>query len=127
MNNVEWDQIISILYEVIKSYNIKVTIWKGIIIKTIISERYDIPKQVHNSPVGGHKGINKTFARYSYYWKNMKYDVQDFMNNCLQCKLKKLTRQEVKQEMIFTDTLGSAIDKIAVDLTGPFKVTENEQ
>ena len=55
----------------------------------------------------------------------MKLQVQDFIDQCLQCKLKKLTRIRVKQPLTLTDTPGCAFEKIAIDLTGPFPVTEN--
>ena len=51
-------------------------------------------------------------------------DVQNYIDQCLQCKLKKLTHYKTKQRMILTDTPGNAFDKLAVDITGPFSIKE---
>lgn len=55
----------------------------------------------------------------------MKLDIQDYINQCLQCNLKKLTRKKIKQPMILTDTPNFAFDRLAIDITGPYNVTEN--
>ena len=63
--------------------------------------------------------FNKTFARLrlNYYWDKIIDDIQDNIDQCLHCILKKLTRIKTKQRMILTDNQGSAFDKLAVDIT----------
>jgi len=62
-------------------------------------------------------GVTKTNneIKHSYHWENLKLDVQKYIQQCLQCQLKKLVRVKIKQPMI-TSTPGSSFDKIAVDI-----------
>jgi hypothetical protein len=47
--------------------------------------------EYHESPVGGHRGMNKTFReiRKRYEWLNMKQDIEKFMKRCKSCQLNK--------------------------------------
>lgn len=42
-------------------------------------------KEFHESPVGGHAGVQRTYIRLStnFYWPGMKKDVQEFVGQCL--------------------------------------------
>ena len=64
--------------------------------------------ELHDSPIGGHRGVSKTFNRIKtqYYWENLKEDIQRRIQQCLKCQLKKLTRLKTKQPMVITDTPG---------------------
>jgi len=62
--------------------------------------------------------------KHNYYWKNLKADIQRYIQQCLQCQLKKLVRVETKQPMMITDTPGSSFDKVAMDIVGPLSKTE---
>ena len=53
----------------------------------------------------------------------MKKDIQNFIQRCRQCQLKKLTRIKTKQPMIITDTPGAAFDKVSLDIVGPLPIT----
>ena len=55
----------------------------------------------------------------------MKLYIQNYIDQCLKCKLTKLTRVKTKQTMIITDSPLFAFSKLAVDLTGPYKIIEN--
>lgn len=70
-------------------------------------------------------GVTKTYHRLRsrYYWENMKEEVQTFIQHCLS-ELRKLTRVKLRQPMAITDTPGTAFEKVALDLVGPFPVTE---
>jgi len=52
----------------------------------------------------------------------MKKDIQNFIQKCRQCQLKKLTRIKTKQPMIITDTPGSSFDKVSLDIMGPLPI-----
>lgn len=125
--NIQWNYIEQNLLSVFKNEQINVTICSGIVTCPPISHRHTLIQEAHESALSGHKGRSKTYARLrlNYLWENMKSDVQDFLDQCLQCKLKKLTRIKIKQSMILTDTPGDAFDKIALDITGPYPITEN--
>ncbi|KAL6423911.1 hypothetical protein ACFW04_010386 [Cataglyphis niger] len=53
----------------------------------------------------------------------MKKDIQNCIQRCRQCQLKKLTRIKTKQPMVITDTPGSAFDKVSLDIVGPLPIT----
>jgi len=75
---------------------------------------------MHCSPAGGHRGVTKTYHRIknNYYWENLKPDVQRYIQQCLQCQLKKLIRVKINQLMVITDTPGSSFDIVAIDIVG---------
>lgn len=86
-----------------------------------LEKRDEIFYELHNSPIGEHRGVSKTYnrIRQDYYWENLKPDVQRRIQQCLQCQLKKLVRQKTKQPMAITDTPGTVFDKLAMDIVGP--------
>ena len=53
----------------------------------------------------------------------MKIDIQNFIQQWLQCQLKKCVRIKTKQPVVITDTPGTAFDKIAMDIVGPLPRT----
>ena len=59
----------------------------GSITQPLISRRYNLIKEAHDSAIGGHKGNNKTCSRLrrNYYWENIKIDIQDYIDQCLNC------------------------------------------
>ena len=58
----------------------------------------------------------------------MKTDIQKFIQQCLQCQLKKCVRIKTKQPMVITDTPATAFAKIAMDIVGslPRTIKDNE-
>lgn len=88
-------------------------------------ERRKIIEMAHSSVEGGHKGIYKVYKRIRkhYNWEGLKTDVQNFVNQCLQCQLKKLVRVKTKQPMHITDTPEGAFAKISMDIVGPLPVS----
>ena len=79
---------------------------------------------MHDSAVGGHKGVNKTYRRIKqkYFWENIKDDVQNYIRKCLKCQLNKFVRVKTKQPMIITD---APLEKVGLDIVGPFSVSKN--
>lgn len=123
----DWQKVFQELAIIFSRVNCKITICLGIVTTPTLSERHDIMVECHESTVTGHKGVTKTYHRIraNYYWSNMKDDIQYFIQQCLQCKLKKLTRVPTRQPMAITDTPGTSFEKCAMDLVGPFPVTSN--
>ena len=56
----------------------------------------------------------------------MKSDIQDYINRCLQCQIKKLVRIKTKQPMLITDTPYSAFEKVSMDIVGPLPTTSQQ-
>ena len=49
-----------------------------------------------------------------------------YIQQCLQCQLKKLVRVKTKQPMIIIDTPGVSFDKVAMDIVEPLPKTERD-
>ena len=54
----------------------------------------------------------------------MKLDIQNYIQGCLQCQLKKLIRVKTKNPMVITDTPTTAFEKISMDIVGPLPETK---
>ena len=82
-------------------------------------------EEAHSSAIGGNKWVTKTYnrIRQRYYWENMKLDIQKYIQLCLQFQLKKLFRVKTKNPMIITDTLGTALEKISMDIVGKLLIS----
>lgn len=125
LDNLLWSYIQQRLGELFDQESCTICICKNLVRIPEESEREDLIHENHSSALGSHKGITKTYNRMQqrYYWENMKDQIQTFIQNCLDCQLKKLVRVKGKQPMILTDTPGAAFDKVAMDIMGPLPQT----
>ncbi|KAL7298554.1 hypothetical protein TKK_0008328 [Trichogramma kaykai] len=114
-----------ILQEVFQNEKIKLIKCLGALEYVPPEDRDAIFYELHRSPVGGHRGISKTYQRIKqkYVWDRLKTDIQRPIQQCLECQLKKLARHRTKQPMIITDCPGSTFDKVALDIVGPLPAT----
>ena len=94
IENVLWEEITIKIRNILKGLSLKIIICNGLI--KYVQEK--IIEGMHDSAVGGHKGVNKTYRRIKqkYFWENMKDDVQKYIRKCLKCQLKKLVRVKTK-------------------------------
>lgn len=92
--------------------------WKLVIPK---QSRREVMESCHNTPVGGHFGVHKTYAKVArlYYWPFAKADVAKFVKECHEC-------QRVKPEQkLPAGHMGNAVHAkrcwqiISTDLFGP--------
>jgi len=122
---IPWLKIKDILDDTFRDHSTKILICTNRISIPPLSDRPRILKEYHDSAIGGHKGITKTYLRIKtrYYWPNMKTDIQSYIQNCRNCQLKKLVRVKTRQPMIITDTPCAAFDKISMDIMGPLPET----
>lgn len=121
------DSVVDLLRQLFHDQPIRITICSGVVEKPVRSKRHALISEAHTSAIGGHTGITLTCnrLRIRYHWENMKDEVQLFVQQCLQCKLKKLTRTRARQPMMITDNPGAAFEKVALYIVGPFPTTEN--
>lgn len=126
VDNVPWNSVHSLLIRALDETSVKIFVCKNEISIPPEGERENVISENHNSAIGGHKGITKTYQRIKkrYYWNGMKTDVQTFIKNCRPCQLKKLVRVKTKQPMVLTDTPDAAFDKVSMDIMGPLPVTQ---
>ncbi|KAL7298553.1 hypothetical protein TKK_0008328 [Trichogramma kaykai] len=125
VSQLPWADFMEILQEVFQNEKIKLIKCLGALEYVPPEDRDAIFYELHRSPVGGHRGISKTYQRIKqkYVWDRLKTDIQRPIQQCLECQLKKLARHRTKQPMIITDCPGSTFDKVALDIVGPLPAT----
>ena len=72
----------------------------------------------HDSPMGGHRGMNRTFreSRKKYEWPNMKRDVENFVKRCKSCQLNKTLGPRHTAPMEITSMARKPFEKCAMDI-----------
>ncbi|XP_051153378.1 uncharacterized protein LOC127287824 [Leptopilina boulardi] len=117
--------LIQILNTIFQNSNIKVTVCYGQV--TIPKEeiREDIIKEYHNSKIGGHKGVTKTYRRIreKFFWPGIKDQVTEFVRKCPTCQEQKLVRVRTREPMLITDTPLDVFDKVSLDTVGKLPTT----
>jgi hypothetical protein len=83
--------------------------------------------EMHNCPIGGHQGIQRTIERIKLYisWPGLDQDVTTFIKKCKTCQLNKETHPKIKLPLTVTDTKLSPWEKLYLDIVGPLPLTEN--
>lgn len=116
-----------LVYYIFANSNIRVIFCLNTITVPAIRQRADIIKEYHESLLGGHQGIAKTYyrIRQRYFWPHLKTEIQSFIKSCDSCQRKKLVRNKTRLPMIITDTPGNAFDKVALDIVGPLPITQS--
>ena len=125
IENIPWTVVTQIIKKVFNNSPIKIIVCKGTLQYVTENRRDEIFRELHDSPIGGHRGVSKTFNRIrkDYYWENLKQDIQRRIQQCIQCQLKKLVRLKTRQPMTITDTPETVFEKIALDIVGPLPKT----
>ncbi|KAJ4431151.1 hypothetical protein ANN_19746 [Periplaneta americana] len=83
--------------------------------------KYRIMKELHECPIGGHQGVQRTYERIKLYcsWPDMLKDITNYIRNCKTCQVNKTQQVIPKAPMQITDTPENIWDKIALDIVGP--------
>lgn len=125
LDDLSWSSIEQIIRQHFAGNGLRAYICSGDIILPKKDDHLKIIKEFHESTVGGHKGVSKTYwrIRSEYYWSNLKADVQKYVKHCRKCQENKLVRVKTKQPMLITDTPAAPFDKIQIDIVGPLPVT----
>jgi hypothetical protein len=57
-----------------------------------------ILKEMHECPIGGHQGVQRTFQKLKLYvtWPGMFHDVEEYITNCRVCQQNKFTGPCIK-------------------------------
>jgi hypothetical protein len=60
--------------------------------------------EFHDSPVGGHRGMNETYRaiKSQYSWPNMRREVEEYVKQCRSCQVKKMVIPKHKAPMEMT-------------------------
>jgi hypothetical protein len=80
----------------------------------------------HDSILGGHRGMNKTYEaiKQHYYWPKMKEEVEEYVRKCTKCQLNKVLRAKRKAPMEITTTASHPFEKCSLDIVGPLIESE---
>ncbi|KAI3375555.1 hypothetical protein L3Q82_003886 [Scortum barcoo] len=87
--------------------------------------RNSVMEQMHDGPVGGHFGVERTLTRLRtrYFWYNMKDDVTLWCRTCPSCAARARPKK-TPQAAMGTVRVGAPMERIAVDLMGPLNETD---
>lgn len=119
-----WDALMlkdDILYKKWEAPNLKSCLYQIVVPRKRISS---IIKEAHDSPSGGHFGVNKTLAkiRKRFYWATSKSDVEDWCRTCESCIAKKGPSGKGKSPLqIFN--VGAPFERVEMDILGPLPQT----
>jgi hypothetical protein len=82
--------------------------------------------EFHDSPVGGHRGMNKTYCaiKSQYSWPNMRCEVEEYVKQCSSCQVNKILTPKHKAPMEITTTAKHRFDKCYLDIVGSLPVTQ---
>nr|XP_034195210.1 uncharacterized protein LOC117611386 [Osmia lignaria] len=88
-------------------------------------DQLQIIREAHDSLIGGHKGVTKTYKRIraKYQWPEMHNEIRNYIRKCPSCQEEKLVRAKTRQPMLITDTPIEPFDKVALDTVGPLPLT----
>jgi hypothetical protein len=90
-------------------------------------EKLGILREMHESPIGGHIGMNRTYQRLKQYinWEGMKKDIEKFIRKCEKCQKNKLTQRHTGMPLMLTDTPSVVFEKCNVDIVCPLSTSES--
>jgi Integrase zinc binding domain len=82
----------------------------------------------HTLPTGGHAGVTRMVRtlRKHFTWSGLTRDVKDYVSKCEACQRYKY-QIPAKEPMVVTTTSSEAMNKIFLDLMGPFPRDEREE
>jgi len=98
-------------------------------LRLVVPALYKLPliDLFHNSPLGGHVGITRTFRRIAtlYYWTTLWTDVVNFIQQCVPCQTEKVRRRTpaAHEERFTAPTI--PFHTIAMDYIGPLPQSED--
>ena len=81
--------------------------------------------EFHDSPLGGHRGINKTYHAISsrYTWPKMRREIEEYVKQYKSCQMNKILTPRNKVPMQVTTTAACPFEKCYMDVVGPLPVT----
>uniref|UniRef100_A0ABD2W598 RNA-directed DNA polymerase n=1 Tax=Trichogramma kaykai TaxID=54128 RepID=A0ABD2W598_9HYME len=124
-NNLPPGALAQALSKVFTSSNISITLCYSNTSTVPEHERLGIIQLLHSSPFRGHKGITQTYRkiRERFYWRNIRDDITESINNCASCQENKITRAKTRNPMITPETPIEAFDKVSIDTVGKLRTT----
>jgi hypothetical protein len=87
--------------------------------------RKQILHEFHDSPVGGHRGMNKTYRaiKSQYSWPCMRREFEEYVEQCGNYQVNKILTPKHNAPMELTTTAEHPFDKCYLEIVGPLHVT----
>ena len=84
----------------------------------------DVLQLSHDSPAGGHMGVNKTLykTRQQFYWSGMRKDVTHWIKSCKDCQARKSPIPTRRAPMVPMHA-GEPLERVGIDILGPLPQT----
>ena len=82
-------------------------------------ERGRIIEEYHDSTLGGHQGISRTYNRIKlkYEWPNMKNDIEEYIKKCDSCQRNKSHVKDTRRvPMQISNELNKPFEQCAMDI-----------
>lgn len=67
------------------------------------------------------------FIKRTYFWKNMRQHIEDYIKRCELCQKYKITRQNLKPPMAIEELKSEPFERIQIDIVGPIEVENREK
>ena len=82
----DWNFVIEQINKTFKGMQISIIFFRNNLPVPKVEDRYRLIKEYHESAIGGHKGMTKTYDKlvYEYYWRNSS---QTFANTCADVRI----------------------------------------
>ena len=121
------NKMTDLLSQIFRSGDITFTLCHGRIEDPPVEMRPKIIGEYHNSLIGGHKGITKTYRaiRERYTWPGLRDQITEFIRGCKSCFEQKLVRARTREAMLITDNPAEPFDKVSLDTVGKLSTTPN--
>ena len=76
-------------------------------------------KLAHESPLGGHLGINKTYSKITkhFYWPQIRHCVAEFCKTCHSCQM--VSKPNQKEILKPIPAFEEPFSKVIIDCVGP--------
>ena len=121
-----WNSLIlknGILYKKWEAPNLKSSFLQIVVPRVRVKE---ILEETHDSPTGGHFGVNKTLEkiRKRFFWATCKQDVEEWCKTCKICVSKKDPSGKGKSPLQIYN-VGVPLKRIQMDILGPLPLTRS--
>jgi len=119
-----WDALYlkdGILYKKWEAPSLKRSVFQLVVPQKRVRQ---ILEEAHDSPFGGHFGVNKTLdkIRRRFYWASCKQDVEQWCRTCKICISRKGPSEKGKSPLQLYN-VGSPFERLQVDILGPLPTT----